>query len=172
MATQTPQPVGLADSDFARDTRQDVTLLDYLRDYVGRLRGGDMGPLPAIAGLVVLYIVFGLANDKFWSLLNQANLVVQAGAICVLAMGLVLVLLLGEIDLAAGYTGGTSAAVAMLAISDHGYSWWLAVIVEATIVAASYSPIINAPATRASFPEIVELPMNVPPALARFAPPP
>ena len=83
----------LGDSDFARDTRQDVTLLDYLRDYVGRLRGGDMGPLPAIAGLVVLYIVFGLANDKFWSLLNQANLVVQAGAICVLAMGLVLVLL-------------------------------------------------------------------------------
>lgn len=128
MATQTPDSTRLADSDFARDSRQAATLGDVARDYRDRLRGGDMGALPAIAGLVVLFVIFSLANERFFSLANQANLIVQAGSICVLAMGLVLVLLLGEIDLAAGYTGGTSAAVAALAIVDHGYPWYLAVL--------------------------------------------
>ena len=65
-----------------------------------------MGSLPAILGLVVLFVVFGLANDRFLSALNMANLITQAGAIMVLAMGLVMVLLLGDIDLSAGVAGG------------------------------------------------------------------
>ena len=117
-----------ADSGFSADSRRSNTLRDAATDYLNRLRGGDMGSLPAVLGLVVLYIVFGLANDRFLSMLNQANLVTQAGSICVLAMGLVFVLLLGEIDLSAGVTGGVSAAVAALAIVNQGYPWWLAVI--------------------------------------------
>ena len=128
MATQTPDTTGLADSDFARDARQAATLGDVVRDYRDRLRGGDMGALPAVAGLVVLFAVFTFSSGDFLTVRNMANLIVQAGAICVLAMGLVLVLLLGEIDLAAGYTGGTSAAVAALAIVDHGQPWYIAVV--------------------------------------------
>ncbi len=119
---------GSADSGFSADSRRSNTLRDAATDYLNRLRGGDMGSLPAILGLVVLYIVFGLANDRFLSMLNQANLVIQAGSICVLAMGLVFVLLLGEIDLSAGVTGGVSAAVTALAIVDQGFPWYVAVI--------------------------------------------
>jgi D-xylose transport system permease protein len=58
----------------------------------------------------------------------MANLVVQAGSICVLAMGLVFVLLLGEIDLSAGVAGGFCATITALAIIDHGQSWWVATL--------------------------------------------
>ena len=85
-----------------------------------------MGSLPAVLGLIVLFIVFGLANERFLSALNLANLVTQAGSICVLAMGLVFVLLLGDIDLSAGVAGGVSACAMALAITDHGWPWWAA----------------------------------------------
>ena len=104
-----------------------MTFRDTVDDYIGRLKGGDMGSLPAILGLAVLMVVFGFASDRFFSLLNMANLVVQAGPICLLAMGLVFVLLLGEIDLSAGVAGGVSATVTALAIVDHGYNWFPAV---------------------------------------------
>jgi D-xylose transport system permease protein len=119
----------VADSDFAADNRQVATLGDAMRAYVNRLRGGDMGSLPAILGLVVLFIVFSFANDKFLSTLNLANLITQSGSIVVLAMGLVFVLLLGEIDLSAGVAGGVSAAILGLMMTSHGQPWWIATIV-------------------------------------------
>ena len=118
----------LADSDFAADTHSDETLRDAARSYFQRVRGGDMGSLPAALGLIVLFIVFGLANERFTSALNLANLVTQAGSICVLAMGLVFVLLLGDIDLSAGVAGGVSACVMGLTIVNHGWSWWAAIL--------------------------------------------
>jgi D-xylose transport system permease protein len=123
MATQSA-----ADSAFAVDSRQAVTLGDVARDYVGRLRGGDMGSLPAVLGLVVLFVVFSFAHDRFLTTYNMANLVVQAGSIIVLAMGLVFVLLLGEIDLSAGVAGGASATITALAIVDQGWPWWVATL--------------------------------------------
>jgi D-xylose transport system permease protein len=87
-----------------------------------------MGSLPAVLGLVVLFIVFGLANERFLSALNLANLVTQAGSICVLAMGLVFVLLLGDIDLSAGVAGGVSACAMALVITNEGWPWWAAVL--------------------------------------------
>ena len=118
----------LADTDFAGDNRSSTSFGEVFADYVGRLRGGDMGSLPALAGLAVLLLVFGLANDKFFSLLNMGNLVVQAAPICLLAMGLVLVLLLGEIDLSAGVAGGVGATIMALFIVDHGQSWYVGVV--------------------------------------------
>jgi D-xylose transport system permease protein len=117
-----------ADLGFDSDNRQAVTLGDSSRDYLNRLRGGDMGSLPAILGLVVLFVVFSSLHDRFLTTYNMANLVVQAGSICVLAMGLVFVLLLGEIDLSAGVTGGAAATITALAMIDHGQSWWVATL--------------------------------------------
>ena len=88
-----------------------------------------MGSLPAILGLVVLFVVFGLANDRFLSALNLANLITQAGAICVLAMGLVFVLLLGDIDLSAGVAGGVAACAMALAVVNLSWPWWAAILV-------------------------------------------
>ena len=118
----------LADADFATDTREVSTLREAAQAYLNRIRGGDMGALPAVLGLAVLFVVFSLASDRFLIPLNLANLITQAGAICVLAMGLVPVLLLGDIDLSAGVAGGVSAAVTALAIVDHGLSWSVAVL--------------------------------------------
>jgi D-xylose transport system permease protein len=125
MTTLNPK---LADADFAADTRADETFLDAARSYLRRVRGGDMGSLPAILGLVVLFSVFGIANERFTSALNLANLVTQAGSICVLAMGLVFVLLIGDIDLSAGVAGGVSACAMGLTIVNHGWPWWAAIV--------------------------------------------
>ncbi|MGE2735546.1 sugar ABC transporter permease [Mycolicibacterium vaccae] len=115
-----------ADADFAGDERTVATFGDAVRGYLQRVRGGDMGSLPAILGLAVLFVVFGLANDRFLSALNLANLITQAGAICILAMGLVFVLLLGDIDLSAGVAGGVAACAMALGVVNMGWPWWLA----------------------------------------------
>ncbi|WP_370500062.1 sugar ABC transporter permease [Mycolicibacterium sp. jd] len=121
--------VSLADADFSGDTRADETFGAAVRGYLQRVRGGDMGSLPAVLGLVVLFVVFGLANDRFLSALNLANLITQAGSICVLAMGLVFVLLLGDIDLSAGVAGGVSACAMALIVVNLSWPWWAALLV-------------------------------------------
>ena len=129
MTTVGSQPKDvLTESDFSIDTHVDETFGEAVRTYLRRVRGGDMGSLPAVLGLIVLFVVFGLANDRFLSALNLANLVTQAGSICVLAMGLVFVLLLGDIDLSAGVAGGVSACAMALTIVNAGWPWWAAMV--------------------------------------------
>jgi D-xylose transport system permease protein len=119
----------LAAADFAND-QASASLGESFKGYRDRLRGGDMGALPAVLGLVVLFIVFSvLRPDTFTSNLNIANLLVQASAISVLAMGLIPVLLLGEIDLSAGVTGGMAAGFTAVAIDRNGHGWPLAVLI-------------------------------------------
>jgi D-xylose transport system permease protein len=117
-----------AGSDFTGDVHAS-TLTGAWVEYRDRLRGGDMGALPAVLGLVVLAVGFtALRPDTFPSIGNIANLMTQAGAICVLAMGLVPVLLLGDIDLSAGVAGGASAGVMAILINDKGWGWPVAVL--------------------------------------------
>ncbi len=98
-------------------------------NYVARVRGGDVGSLPAILGLVALVIVFSvLRPTRFTNAFNFANLIHQAAAVIVIAMGLVFVLLLGEIDLSAGFAAGTCAAVVGIVATRHGQSWPVAVL--------------------------------------------
>jgi len=100
------------------------TFREGVQAYVTRLRGGDIGSLPAVAGLVVLFVLFSLLRpDTFPTPGNIANLLVQASSIIVLAMGLTFVLLLGDIDLSAGVAGGASAAVMALVLRDSGVGW-------------------------------------------------
>src|SRR5947209_809166 len=109
----------LAGSDFSRDAGAG-SLRDSVVDYVQRVRGGEVGALPAILGLVVLGLIFSVASDRFLSVANLANLVQQAGITVFIAMGLVFVLLLGEIDLAAGTASGVCAAMMGLAVTKQG----------------------------------------------------
>jgi D-xylose transport system permease protein len=103
------------------------TVSGYISDYFGRIRGGDLGGLPAILGLVVLCIIFGAARDTFFSALNFANLFSQGAQVTFIAMGLIFVLLLGEIDLSAGYTSGVCGAVMAVLLTNHGWSWYTAI---------------------------------------------
>lgn len=106
----------------------------YLHNYWQRIRGGDMGSLPAVAALIVLFLVFSVVEDGFLSKSNFASLITQAAPGILLAMGLVFVLLLGEIDLSAGTTSGVSGAVVAVLLTKD-WSWPLAVLV-ALIVGA------------------------------------
>lgn len=100
-------------SDFALDTTQQ-TFRGALTDTLARWRSGDLGSLPAVLAILVLVLVFGLASETFLTALNFANFLDQAASVIVIAMAVTFVLLLGEIDLAAGYTAGVAAAVLAL----------------------------------------------------------
>jgi D-xylose transport system permease protein len=120
--------VKLADSDFAAD-RREHDVRSALLDYWNRLRAGELGALPAILGLAALIVLFfALRPNTFLSNQNIANLCTQALPIVILAMGLVFVLLLGEIDLSAGVASGVCAAVMAKLIIDSGQPWYVAVI--------------------------------------------
>ncbi|MEV0681619.1 ABC transporter permease [Actinosynnema sp. NPDC050436] len=106
-------------SDFGIDTTSRSTD-EALRDYWARVRGGDLGPLPALLGLVALLVVFSLLSDTFLTLGNLANLLAQGASITIIAMGLVFVLLLGEIDLSAGTASGVTASVMALHLVKGG----------------------------------------------------
>ncbi|MFR9774741.1 sugar ABC transporter permease [Micromonospora sp. MS34] len=104
------------------------TIGSHVRNYWGRVRGGDMGALPAVAGLIVLCTVFSILRPSFLSAVNFANLFTQGAAVTLIAMGLVFVLLLGEIDLSAGFASGVCAAVLANVVTVLGYPWWVAVL--------------------------------------------
>ena len=98
-------------------------------NYVAKVRGGDVGSLPAVLGLIVLVIVFtALRPETFINSFNFANLIHQASAVIIIAMGLVFVLLLGEIDLSAGYAAGAAAAVMGIVSTNWGWPWYLAIL--------------------------------------------
>jgi D-xylose transport system permease protein len=113
-----------------QDPERDESLRGLAHDYLSRLRGGDVGALPALLGLAALIIVFTILRpDTFTNSFNFANLINQSSAVTVLAMGLVFTLLLGEIDLSAGYTAGTSASVMGIVLTRHGVHWFPSLLV-------------------------------------------
>ncbi len=103
-----------------------MTLDKSLRDWWSRVKAGQTGALPALLGLLVLCLVFGSMSSVFLTPGNFANLLTQAAAVTVIAMGLVFVLLLGEIDLSAGYAAGVSGAILVVMITEMEYAWWIA----------------------------------------------
>jgi D-xylose transport system permease protein len=103
------------------------TVASHLHDYWGRVRGGDLGSLPAVLGLIVLSLIFGVARETFFSPLNFANLFNQSAQVVFIAMGLVFVLLLGEIDLSAGFASGVCGAVMAILLTNHGWDWYTAI---------------------------------------------
>ena len=107
--------------------QQSLGLGASLKGYLGKIRGGDMGSLPAVLGLIILVVLFSLLRPTFFTPLNFANFFSQAALVVILAMGLIFVLLLGEIDLSAGVTSGVSAAILAVLMQKQGIAWPLAV---------------------------------------------
>jgi D-xylose transport system permease protein len=119
MSTTTDQP-----ATPLEDVPERATLGSATRDYVTRVRGGDVGSLPAIAGFVFLVVLFTILRpDQFATKLNWANLLNQSAAVIFIAMGLVFVLLLGEIDLSAGFTAGVAGGTLAVLLTFKGWPW-------------------------------------------------
>ncbi len=101
------------------DTESGATVGDVLRQIPQLVSQGDIGSLPIIIGLVVIALIFQAANSNFLSPLNLTNLMVQIAAVGTIAVGVVLVLLLGEIDLSVGAVSGFCAAImAVLSVKN------------------------------------------------------
>ena len=96
---------------------------DYARNYARRVRGGDMGSLPAVSGLVLLIILFSILQPTFHSFYNVGNMITEGAGPIFIAMGLVFVLLLGEIDLSAGFAAGVCACVMVRLMVGYNWSW-------------------------------------------------
>jgi D-xylose transport system permease protein len=100
---------------------------EYLRIWVKQIRSGESGALPVIIGLVVIVIFFQIKSSAFLSAGNLVNLMTQAAFIITLGMAEVFVLLLGEIDLAAGFTAACGAVIALYLVAKN-YPWWVAIL--------------------------------------------
>ena len=98
------------------------TLRDQFNAWVSRVKNGEMGSLPAVGALLVLGIIFSVASPYFLTELNFANLFVQAAELTVLAMALVFVILLAEIDLSAGVAAGVAMDIFYL-VTAQGINW-------------------------------------------------
>jgi len=100
----------------------------FIRSYITRLRGGDLGQLPILVGIIIIAIVFQRANSHFLTARNFVNLVQQMAAYASIAYGVVFVLLLGEIDLSVGFVSAVVGVVMTLAIRPPTTTTWLEAI--------------------------------------------
>lgn len=135
-------------------TLEKETLKGAASNYLSRVKSGDIGSLPAVLGLVSLIAVFGAMSEFFLTNRNFANLLTQAAPVMVIAMGLVFVLLLGEIDLAAGYASGVCGAVLVLLVTNHGWSWYTA-LGASIAVGAALGLLIGTLVSRVGIPSFV-----------------
>ena len=119
-----------------------------------RVRGGELGALPVAIGLIVIWTIFYLQEPRFLSAQNLTNLVLQAAAVGTISIGIVLVLLLGEIDLSVGSVSGLCACVLAVLNIKQGMPAVLAIIV-AILVGALIGLIQGTIFTRFGVPSFV-----------------
>ena len=112
---------------------QEATVKSVFSDYIAKIKAGDIGALPAFLGLIALGLVFTFSSQFFLTARNMANLLTQAAPVIVIAMGLVFVLLLGEIDLSAGFASGVCGATLVLLLSDHHWPWYAALFASVVV---------------------------------------
>jgi D-xylose transport system permease protein len=108
---------------------QTETLSGYARAWWQGVRGGELGSLPIIVGLVVIFVVFGLLEENFLTERNFTNLLLQMAAVATIAIGIVFVLLIGEIDLSVAFVSAVGGVVMTLLLrpGDPGWPWWAAI---------------------------------------------
>jgi D-xylose transport system permease protein len=101
-----------------------------------RLVQGDLSSVRVVLGLVVIAIIFQVQEERFLSAQNLTNLMLQITTIGLISVGIVFVLLLGEIDLSVGAVSGLSAAVMAVLSVSHGWNAYLAIAAAVAVGAA------------------------------------
>jgi D-xylose transport system permease protein len=115
--------------DALADDVSGASLSGYARLWWQGIRAGELGSLPIILGLGAIVLVFGLLNDTFLTERNFTNLLLQMSAIATIAIGVVFVLLIGEIDLSVAFVSAVGGVVMTLLLrpDDPGWPWWAAI---------------------------------------------
>ncbi|MBC7597339.1 MAG: sugar ABC transporter permease [Kineosporiaceae bacterium] len=112
---------------------EDSSPLSLLRGSLGKLRSGDLGMVPVIVGLIAIWIIFQSQNSRFLSSRNLVELSLDSATIGMISIGVVLILLLGEIDLSIGSVSGVAGSVLAVLLVYHG--WPLALAILAALAA-------------------------------------
>ncbi|MFG3380180.1 sugar ABC transporter permease [Streptomyces sp. NPDC047999] len=104
-------------------------LLGYWAEFKRKVHAGDLGSIPVVIGLAVIAVVFQLLNSNFLSAKNLTDIAVTMVGTGMMAVGIIFVLLLGEIDLSVGSVSGVSGAIVAVLSVTHGMNEWLALLV-------------------------------------------
>lgn len=119
-----------------------VSPTDYLRQLWGRIKGGELGMMPVVLGLIIIGTVFYLYEPTFLSSRSLVSMTLYAAPVGIIALGIVIVLLLGEIDLSVGSVSGFASATMAVLLVDQGRSLWLAMaaaILLGAVIGAFYA---------------------------------
>ena len=116
------------------------------RAFLRRVRGGDLGTLPVVVGLVIIWTIFQLLNPVFLSSGNLVDLTMQSVTVGVISLGVICVLIAGQIDLSVGSMSGLAAAIVAVLFVRHG--WPIAAAIAAALLAGVvvgwiYSVLLN-----------------------------
>ncbi|HEX6389463.1 MAG TPA: sugar ABC transporter permease [Solirubrobacteraceae bacterium] len=103
---------------------------------VRRILAGDLGSLRVLFVLAIIWAIFAIANDRFLTAINLTNLTLQIAALGCISVGVVLVLLLGEIDLSVGAVSGLAASCVAVLSVKHGWNPYLAMLAGIGVGAA------------------------------------
>ncbi|GGY04803.1 sugar ABC transporter permease [Streptomyces minutiscleroticus] len=98
----------------------------YLSEFKRKMKAGDLGSIPVVLGLVVIWIIFQSLNSNFLTAGNLSDISVAMVGTGMIAVGIVFVLLLGEIDLSVGSVSGVAGATFAVLNVSHGMNEWLA----------------------------------------------
>lgn len=132
MTTSTPVVGAQGTEASPPSASQPGAIVALGRSVLGRVRGGGpgggLGFLPIVCALLVIWGVFGLLNSAFLSSDNLVNLTLQSAASGIIALGIVLTLLIGQIDLSVGAVSGLGSAVVSVAVMRAGLPLWLAIV--------------------------------------------
>ena len=133
MSTANPRPP--SNSDPAAELEPAASITESWAAFRSRLRGGDLGAIPVVVGLAIIWTVFQILNPTFLSSANLVNLAMQCAAIGTIALGVVLVLLLAQIDLSVGSLSGLAAAI--LGVSFTQLNWPLPLAILAALASGA-----------------------------------
>ncbi|MFD7444669.1 sugar ABC transporter permease [Streptomyces sp. NPDC059909] len=101
----------------------------YVSEFKRKLHAGDLGSIPVVIGLILICVIFQSLNSQFLSAKNLSDIAVTMVATGMMAVGIIFVLLLGEIDLSVGSVSGVSGAIVAVMTVTHGMNEWLAILV-------------------------------------------
>ncbi|WP_432076964.1 sugar ABC transporter permease [Streptomyces wuyuanensis] len=101
----------------------------YIAEFKRKLHAGDLGSIPVVIGLILICAIFQSLNSNFLSAQNLSNIAVTMVATGMMAVGIIFVLLLGEIDLSVGAVSGVSGAIVAVLSVTNGMNEWLALLV-------------------------------------------
>jgi len=141
---RTPPPSTLLDRSDVR-VKHATGVGGTVAAFVERVRSGDLGSLPVIAGLVIIWTVFTSLNPVFLSANNMVNLLFDCSTVGVISLGIVCVLMVGQIDLSVGSMSGFASALVGTLWVNHGWPVLLAIVAAvATLFASFSSPFLTA----------------------------